>query len=464
MSSTPDLDRDPAPARGARVLVDPALRAAALGATALIGLFALEYIAVGSAMPTVAESLDGYHLYNMAFGATVAASVIGMIVGGWWSDRSGPRPVVHAGTLGFALGLAVAGLAPTMEVFVVGRGIQGLGSGLATVALYVVIAQRVPDDQRPFIFSLLAAAWVVPGLVGPLVTGAIVEAASWRWVFLGVAPFVVLALAMLGPGLRGTRPSSDAAYLRPATIGWAVVAALAVAVLNLAGERVEGVELVIGPLVLVVLGIAAWRLLPAGSLTLARGLPAVIGVRGAMGGSFVAAEAYLPLMLRDEHGYSPARAGAILAGASIAWAIGSWVQGRLPTQSDRYRLMLVGVVGYAVLMGLLAVSVWASWPGWAVIVVYAVATLGVGLAYPTTSLLTMRLSPEAEIGRNSSSLQVAEALTSAFALAVTGVVFGLTYATTPHTAFVGTLVVAVAVACVAVLSAARARPVGKTDG
>lgn len=438
--------------------LDPGLRSAAIGATALIALFALEYIAVGAAMPTVAAALDGYRLYNMAFGATVAASVIGMIVGGWWSDRSGPRQVVWAGTLGFAAGLVVAGLAPTMEVFVAGRGLQGLGTGLATVALYVVIAQKVPDDQRPFIFSLLAAAWVVPGLVGPLLTGALVEYLSWRWVFLGVTPFVVLALAVLGPGLRGTHASDDAPFLRPATIGWAVLAALSVGVLNLSGERIEGVEWVVGPVVLAVLAVSAWRLLPTGTLALARGLPSVIGVRAAMGGSFLAAEAYLPLMLRDEHGYSPAQAGAILAAGSVAWALGSFVQGRLSPGTDRYQVMLLGVLVYTSLMAVLVLAVWASWPGWTVIAVYGTATLGVGLAYPTTSLLTMRLSPEAEIGRNSSALQVGEALTSAFALAVTGVVFGLTYAAAPHTAFVGTLVVALGVATVSVLSAARARP------
>ena len=98
-------------------LFSPQLRSASIGATALIALFALEYIAVGAAMPTIAEALQGYHLYNMAFGATVAASIVGMIVSGWWSDRSGPRPVVIAGTLTFALGLLVAGLAPTMEIF-----------------------------------------------------------------------------------------------------------------------------------------------------------------------------------------------------------------------------------------------------------------------------------------------------------------------------------------------------------
>lgn len=436
---------------------EPTLRATAAGATALIALFALEYIAVGAAMPTVATALDGFDLYNMAFGATVAASVVGMVVGGWWSDRAGPRPVVQAGGLAFAGGLVVAGLAPTMEVFVTGRGLQGLGSGLATVALYVVIAQLVPDERRPFVFSLLAAAWVVPGLVGPLFTGAVVDHLSWRWVFLSVPPLVVVALAVLRPALRGTHPSSDAPYLRPATIGWAVLAALAVGVLNLSGERIDGIEWVAGPVVLAVLALAAWRLLPPGTLTLARGLPSVVGVRATVGGSFLAAEAYLPLMLQDQYAYTPARAGAVLAAASVAWALGSFVQGRLGPGTDRYRVMLTGVLLYTSLMGVLALAVGASWPGWVIIVIYGLATLGVGLAYPTTSLLTMRLSPPAEIGKNSSSLQVGEALTSAFALAVTGVVFGLTYSAAPHTAFVGTLAVAVAVGALSVVSAGRAR-------
>src|SRR5690606_37941881 len=71
-------------------LLSPEIRPISLGTTALISLFAVEYIAVGTAMPTVARALDGLGLYALAFGATIAASVIGMILGGWWSDNSGP--------------------------------------------------------------------------------------------------------------------------------------------------------------------------------------------------------------------------------------------------------------------------------------------------------------------------------------------------------------------------------------
>ncbi|GGK61669.1 MFS transporter [Ornithinimicrobium pekingense] len=439
-------------------IFSPGLRSASVGATALIALLALEYIAVGAAMPTIAGALDGYHLYNMAFGATVAASVVGMVVGGWWSDRAGPRPVTVVGVLTFCAGLVLAGLAPTMEVFVLGRAVQGLGSGLTTVAVYVVIAQRVPDQRRPAVFSLLAAAWVVPGLAGPLLTGLVVEHLTWRWVFLGVAPLAALSLVVFWRALRATRSGEDSPYLRPSTIAWAVVAAVGVGVLNMSGESVDGLERVVGPLVLLLVAVASWRLLPAGTLWSARGLPSVIGVRAAMGGSFLAAEAYLPLMLRDEHGYSPAQAGAVLAVASVAWAFGSWLQGRLGEGVDRYRVMTLGVSVFTAMMVLLAVAVWLRWPGWAPILVYGVATLGVGLAYPTTTLLVMRLSTSSQIGRNSSALQVGESLNGAVALAVTGVVFGLLYATQPHAAFVGTLAVAAAVGAVAVVSVLRARP------
>ena len=54
----------------------------------------LEALAVAAAMPTVAEALDGLRLYALAFGGTLATSVIGMTLAGRWADRHGPaRPL-----------------------------------------------------------------------------------------------------------------------------------------------------------------------------------------------------------------------------------------------------------------------------------------------------------------------------------------------------------------------------------
>ena len=437
----------------------PQVRSVSLGATALIALFAVEYIAVGTAMPTVARALDGLDLYALAFGATIATSVIGMILGGWWSDHSGPGPVVLTGCAAFAAGLTVAGLAPTMEAFVGGRALQGLGTGLAGVAVYVVIAQRVPDALRPRMFSLLAAAWVVPGLAGPVVAGLVVEHLDWRWVFLGVVPLVVAALLVLRPALGRTSRTHDAPYLRVATIAWAVAAALSVGMLNLGGERIEAREVLVGLPVVALLGVAALRLLPPGTLRLGRGLPSVISSRGTIAASFIVAEAYLPLLLQELHGYSPTQAGAVLAVGSVTWAGGSWWQGRLADHVDRYRLLVAGCLTILAGTMLMIVSVAGDWPGWTLLLIWGATLLGVGVAYPTTSLLTLRLSPPAVVGLNSSSLQVSEALASALALAAGGAAFTALYAGSPQLAFVSVTIASVVCGIGAVLTSARTRPI-----
>ena len=439
-------------------LTSPDILPISLGTTALISLFAVEYIAVGTAMPTVARALDGIGLYALAFGATIAASVIGMILGGWWSDKSGPSAVLVTGTLVFSVGLLGAGLSPTMELFVASRGLQGLGTGLATVAIYVIIAQGVPDQLRPQMFSLLAAAWVVPGLIGPVITGVVVEHVGWRWVFLGVIPLVMVSLAVLLPSLKRTEPTDSAPHLGITTVLWAVLAAGCVGVLNLGGEQISAREVLVGLPFALALGIAAWRLLPPGTLTLGRGLPSVLSARGAIGASFMAAEAYLPLLLQDLHGYSPAQAGGVLAVGSVTWALGSYLQGRLGDRVDRFHLMTVGccwiLTGTVVLLG----AVLFLWSGWTILIIWGFTLLGVGMAYPTTSLLTMRLSPPEVLGRNSSSLQVSEALASAVALAGVGAVFTALYAGSHQQAFLAVAVGSVLAGVAAVATSSRARP------
>ncbi len=442
----------------------PDLRAVSIGATGLVAILALEYIAVGTAMPTVAAELDGLALYALAFASTVAASVVGLILGGWWSDHHGPAPVVLAGCLAFAGGLTIAGLAPTMEVFVTGRGVQGLGSGLASVAVYVVIAQTVPDALRPKVFSLLAAAWVVPGLAGPVLAGAVTQHVGWRWVFLGVVPLALIALWVLRPALARTAPTGDAPHLRPLTIVWALIAAASVASLNLAGDRVSAREVLVGAPVVLLLVVAAAVLLPTGTLRLCRGLPSVIATRGLIGASFIASEAYLPLLLQRLHGYTPTAAGAVLAVGSVTWAAGSWWQGRMADHSDRSRLLLGGC---AVTLGgavLLVASVLLDWPGWTILVIWGWATLGIGFAYPTTSLMTLRLSPPALVGANSSALQVSESLASALVLAGAGAAFTAVYAGSSRMAFTAVTAAGLFAAALSVLTAARTRArVGSYD-
>ena len=140
------------------------LRTITIGMVSLVVLLAYQGLAVTTAMPTVAEALDGMALYAMAFAAPMATGVIGMVAAGIWCDRRGPAGSLRAGVGLFIIGMLLVGFATRMEMVVLGRSVHGLGSGLLLVSLYVVIGRAYPEALRPGVFLAISAAWVVPSM------------------------------------------------------------------------------------------------------------------------------------------------------------------------------------------------------------------------------------------------------------------------------------------------------------
>jgi MFS family permease len=166
-----------------------------------VTLVAFEALAVSTVMPLVAADFGDLTLYGWVFSAFFLASIVGIIVAGGLVDRGGlVRPMIAALGL-FSLGLIVGGLAPSMPVLVGGRVLQGLGAGAIPPIGYVAIGRAFPDELRPRMFAVLSTAWVLPGLVGPALAGAVAEATTWRLVFLGLLPLILVAAASPhGPG------------------------------------------------------------------------------------------------------------------------------------------------------------------------------------------------------------------------------------------------------------------------
>ena len=119
----------------------------------------------------------------------------------------------------FAAGLVVCGTAPSMEVLVAGRVLQGLGAGAMTVCLYVVVGLVFPAVLQPAVFASFAAAWVLPSLFGPALAAFVAHALGWRWVFLGVVVLVAASTLLILPALRGLR-AARAEPRRPSGRGW----------------------------------------------------------------------------------------------------------------------------------------------------------------------------------------------------------------------------------------------------
>lgn len=423
-----------------RSVVTMKRRALTAGLVAMVSLVAFEYMAVAIAMPVVARELGGLELYGLAFSGAMAAGVVGTVLGGRWADLRGPLSPLWLGAVGFGGGLALAGFASSMEMLIAGRLVQGFGGALVQVALYVVVARAYPEQLHPKIFSLFATAWVVPSMVGPAIVGVVVGTVGWRWVFLGVPILMVFSGVILFRGLAGQPVTGGQAEPAPGLlgkVGWAAVTAVGAGLMQYgSGGRVA--LLVAG---LVVLLLALPRLLPKGTLRAVRGLPSVVALRGLATGAFFAAEVIVPLMLINDRALSPFVAGLALTGGALTWSFASWLQGRevfsrMANLRGGAALIVLGLL----LMGAVAfdgVPVALAYPSW------IVAGFGMGLVYPTLSVLTLELSAPGEQGVNSSALQVGEAVFSVVSVAITSALF--TAAASGYwTVFAATLVMALA--------------------
>jgi MFS family permease len=397
-------------------------RALSVGLTALIGLVAFEYLAVATAMPVVGAELDGLALYGLAFSGPAAAGLIASVLAGRWSDTRGPAAPIWTGLVTFTGGLVLAGLAPSMDVFVAARFLQGFGGGLYSVAIYVVIARVYPASLHPRVFAITSAAWVVPSMIGPAITGTVTENFGWRWVFLAVPVLALPPALLLWRGLAAAgpldRPAAGVAKAHiGARLGWAALTAVGAALMQYgAGRREDGLVVLAAGAVL--LAVALPRLLPAGTLRMARGLPTVIALRGIAAGGFLAAEIMVPLMLTGHRGLSLTEAGLVLTGGALTWSLASWVVGR--KTYDRVVVLRTGATLIGAGVVLIAATALSAVPVALAFVAWMVAGFGIGLVYPTLSVLVLELSLPDEKGENSASLSVGESVYTVVAVAITG--------------------------------------------
>lgn len=201
------------------------LLAAILG-SALAGIDAT---VVNVALPTIGEQLDAdftaLQWTVTAYALTLAAFIL---TGGTLGDRFGRRRVFLVGVVWFAVASLACGLAPSVEVLVASRALQGVGGALLTPGSLALLQVLFRADDRARAIGAWSGLGGVATAIGPLLGGWLVDVASWRWVFLVNAPLaavVVLVTLRHVPETHDT--GSDG---RP--VDWA---GSALAVLGLAG-------------------------------------------------------------------------------------------------------------------------------------------------------------------------------------------------------------------------------------
>lgn len=407
----------------------PERRLLTAGLIGLVTAAAFEGMAVPTVLPALVDELGGLDLYGWAFSAFWLTNIIGITLAGTDADRRGPGRALAIGVLLFAGGMVVSGLAGGMVQVIVGRAIQGFGSGALGSVVYAAIARAYPPASTPRMIALTSSAWIVPGLVGPALAGTVTDAVGWRWVFLGIVPPVLAMGAAVYPQLVRLGAA------QPVSVPARSDARRAVDAVRLAlGSTALLAALSVGSVVpaLVLLGAGAWlalgalrHLLPPGSLRLAAGRPSVVICVFLVTFAFFGTEAFVPLAVVEVRGGSVTLGGIALSAAAVTWAGGSWVQARAAAAGIRRTLVGAGTVLIGAGIVITAVMLMPTAPVLAGAVGWAVAGLGMGFAYSMLALLILETSAPGEEGFSSAALQLMFTLGTALGAGVGGAVVAL---------------------------------------
>jgi EmrB/QacA subfamily drug resistance transporter len=118
------------------------------------------------------------------------------------ADIFGRKKVYLTCVAFFMAGSVICGLADSMAVLLIGRGIQGIGAGGLMPLGMIIIGDTFPLEQRAKVQSLIGPLLILPQLVGPTVGGYLVGHMSWHWIFLINIPIGLVSAFIVTKGLR----------------------------------------------------------------------------------------------------------------------------------------------------------------------------------------------------------------------------------------------------------------------
>jgi MFS family permease len=143
-------------------------------ATALnIGLPALERTFLGAPRSGISWVLNGYNVIFAAF----------LVPAGRLADTLGRKRLFLSGVAGFASASALCAVAPSLEMLVACRLLQGAGAAAMLPAGFALVLAAFPPAELPSAVALWVSAGSVAGALGPVVGGLVIQAASWRWIY-----------------------------------------------------------------------------------------------------------------------------------------------------------------------------------------------------------------------------------------------------------------------------------------
>lgn len=366
-----------------------------------------------------------------AYTLTLAAFTL---LGGAAGDAFGLRRVFMIGIALFGLASAACGVATSAEALIAARALQGIGGALMVPGSLALISAHYPAAERGRAIGAWAAASSIAPAIGPILGGVLVDAGSWRAIFLINLPIAIVALLVcrrqVPPDLAHARQRMDWSGGALAVVGLGL---LAYGLTRLgeagdgAGRLAAWTATIAGAGVLV--GFVVWeRVAPTPMMPLTlfsdRTFAGVNLLTLLLYFALSGALFFLPTALIQAHGYPATLAGSVFLPFVIVMALLSRYGGVLADRFGTRPCLTVGPILTGIAFCLLAPAV-AHGGFWiAVVPVMLLMGLGMGVTVAPLSTAVMNAAPEARRGAASGINNAVARVASLLAVASLGIAIG----------------------------------------
>lgn len=400
-----------------------------------VALYATNEFLTISLLPSAVAEIGGQRFYAWVTTVYLVASVMAATTVSALLARLGPRGAYLAAAATFGLGSVICALAPSMEVLLCGRVVQGAAGGALAGLGYAVINSALPQQLWTRASALVSAMWGVGTVVGPAAGGLFAQFGMWRWAFgaLAILTGAIAALVPLALPGRGGGASGDPGRNIPT---WSLLllggAAMSVSAAGIPGSVVTSVLLLGSGAAMVALFFLVDRRPGASVLP-----PSAFGpgplkwVYLALGMLMAAtmADMYVPLFGQRLGHLLPVAAGFVGVALSVGWTVSEIVSASVSRPGVTARIVAVAPLVMASGLALAAVSQVAD-AAPAVVAVWVgalfIAGCGIGMAWPHLSAWAMGgVDDSAEGGVAAAAINTVQLMCGAFGAGLAGLMVNL---------------------------------------
>lgn len=359
-----------------------------------------------------------------------------LVLGGRLGDLFGRRRIFVAGSIIFAGASALAGFAPSFELLLGFRVLQGAGGALMLPTTIAIVSAAFGGKDRGRALGTMGGAAAVAGALGPVIGGGLTSAFGWRAVLLVNVPLAVIAVFVALKAIRRDAPSEGSRSIDIA--GTLLLSASLIGLIFGLAQSQDwgwGSPLVIGSLALSVVSAVLFAVVerrvrnPLMDFSLLRRHPNYLGAtisQGAGGMVEMGIGLLLPLLLILNLGMPPALAGLAIIPTTLPMIIVAPLAGRWYDRAGGRKPLVVGfsllaLSGLALASSVFTNDYWFILPG---LLVYGV---GLALVLTVNDPVSLDTVPERDHGQASGVSATAEQFGGALGIAVLYLVYHITY-------------------------------------